>query len=116
MRRASSRPRPADLPETALTVSVSQDVIRVDGTTAITSRSMRALRGAVQGSPLRSDRALCARLARVRVGSWTTVFGERETLTAPRRARSVGICVMAGRLTTRERSREAQLQAISQVQ
>jgi hypothetical protein len=38
-----------------------------DGPTAITSRSMRARRGAVQGSPLRSDRALRARLARVGV-------------------------------------------------
>jgi hypothetical protein len=37
-----------------------------------------------QGSPLCSDRALCARLARVGVASWTPVIvGERETLTAP---------------------------------
>jgi hypothetical protein len=71
----------------------------------------------VQGSPLRSDRALCARLARVRFASWMIViFGERETLTAPRRARSVGIYVMAGGLAARERSREAQLHAISKVQ
>jgi len=57
MRRASSRPRPADPPETALTGSVSQNVIRADGSTAITSGRMRARRVAVQGSPLRSDRA-----------------------------------------------------------
>jgi hypothetical protein len=45
---------------------------------------MRARRVAVQGSALRSDRALCARLARVGVASWTAVIvGERETLTAP---------------------------------
>jgi hypothetical protein len=45
---------------------------------------MRAPRGAVQGSPLRSDRALCARLARVAVASWIpVVVSERETLTAP---------------------------------
>lgn len=60
------------------------------GPTAIMSRSMRARRVAVQGSPLRSDRAPCTRLARVRFASWMIVaFGERETLTAPRRARSV---------------------------
>ena len=52
--------------------------------TAITSGSMRARRGAVQGSPLRSDRALRARLARVSVAFWTAVIvDERETLTAP---------------------------------
>jgi hypothetical protein len=38
----------------------------------------------VQGSALRSDRALWARLARVSVASWTAVIvDERETLTAP---------------------------------
>ena len=61
------RPRPADLPEPAGAVSVWQDVINADGLTAITSGSMRTRRVAVQGSALRSDRALCARLARVRV-------------------------------------------------
>jgi hypothetical protein len=51
---------------------------------AITSGSIRARRGAVQGSPLRSDRALCARLARASVASWMVVaVSERETLTAP---------------------------------
>lgn len=66
---------------------------------------MRARRVAVQGSPLRSDRVLRTRLARVRVGSWTiVVFRERETLTAPRRARSVGVYVMAGRVAIREGS------------
>ena len=67
MRRASSHPRTADLPKPSGTVSVSQHVISANGPTAITSGRMRARRVAVQGSPLRSDRALCARLARVRV-------------------------------------------------
>lgn len=117
MRRASSRPRPADLPEPAGAVSVWQDVISADGLTAITSGSMRTRRVAVQGSALRSDRALCARLAPCQSASWTiVVFGERETLTAPRRARSVGIYVMAGRVDFREGSRDVQLQAISEVQ
>lgn len=49
--------------------------------------------------------------------SWTiVVFGERETLTAPRRARNVGIYMMAGRVDIREGSRDLQLQAISEVQ
>lgn len=43
-------------------------------------------------------------------------FGERETLTAPRRARSVVFYVMAGRVDIREGSRDVQLQAISDVQ
>jgi hypothetical protein len=45
---------------------------------------MRARRVAVQGSPLRSDRALCARLTRASVASWMVVaVSERETLTSP---------------------------------
>jgi hypothetical protein len=45
---------------------------------------MRARRDVVQGSPLRSDRALRARLARASVASWMAVaVSERETLTAP---------------------------------
>lgn len=63
MRRASSRTRPADFTGPSGPVSVSQHVILANGLTAITSGSMRARRGAVQGSALRSDRALCARLA-----------------------------------------------------
>ena len=43
-------------------------------------------------------------------------FSERETLTAPRRARSVCIYVMAGRVAIRKGSRDLQLQAISKVQ
>jgi hypothetical protein len=83
-RRARSFRRPADLPDSASTMSRSQHVIRVGDPPAITSGSMRARRVAVEGSPLRSDRAPFARLARVRVGSWTiVVFSERETLTAP---------------------------------
>ena len=84
MRRARNHSRPADLPEPADTVSVSQDAISANGPTAITSGKMRARSVAVQGSPLRCDRALCARLARVIVTSWTAgIVGERETLTAP---------------------------------
>jgi hypothetical protein len=84
MRRASSRPRPADLPGTGRH-GFGLAACRPRGRrTAITSGSMRARRDVVQGSPLRSDRVLRTRLARVQVGSWTTVvFGERETLTAP---------------------------------
>jgi hypothetical protein len=83
MRRAS-RTRPADLAAPTGPVSVSQHVILANGLTAITSGRMRARRVAVQGSALRSDRALCARLARVGVASGTPVIvGERETLTAP---------------------------------
>lgn len=117
VRRPDEADGPTILPEPAGTRSVSRHVIRVDDLTAITSGSMRTRRVAVQGSPLRSNRVLRTRLARVRVGSWTTVVSsERETLTAPRRARSVGIYVMAGRVAIGERSRDLQLQAISKVQ
>jgi hypothetical protein len=67
MRRACSRPRPANSPEEPASfehVSMSRPGFTQ---TAITSGSLRARRGVVQGSPLRSDRALCARLARVGV-------------------------------------------------
>lgn len=67
MRRVCSRPRPANSPEKPASVRARFDVVPGFTQTAITSGSMRARRSAVQGSPLRSDRALCARLARVRV-------------------------------------------------
>jgi hypothetical protein len=83
MRRACSRPRPANPPENRHRFDARFDVVLWFAQTAITSGSMRARRGAVHGSPLRSDRAMCARLARVGVASWMAVaVGVRETLTA----------------------------------
>jgi hypothetical protein len=83
MRRASNHPRPADLPQPAGTVSVSQHVISANGPTAITSG--RIALGASPCKVLRgAPTARYARLARVGVASWTAVSaGERETLTAP---------------------------------
>lgn len=84
MRRASSRPRPADLPGTGRHGFGLAACGPRGRRTAITLGSMRARRVAVQGSPLRSDRVLRTRLARVGVASYTAVIvGERETLTAP---------------------------------
>jgi len=57
MRRADSVRRPAILREGEGRLCVSTQVIRPDTMTAITSGSMRALRVAVQGSLMRSDRA-----------------------------------------------------------
>jgi hypothetical protein len=81
--RVQSSP-PANPPENRHRFDVRFDAGSGFTWTAITSGSVRARRGAVQGSPLRSDRALCARLARVGVASWRAVaVSERETLTAP---------------------------------
>jgi hypothetical protein len=79
MRRACSRPRPANPPENRHRFDARFDVVLWFAQTAITSGSMRARRGAVQGSPLRSDRALCVSVSRPAA----VAVGERETLTAP---------------------------------
>ena len=83
--------------------------------TAITSGSMRARRVAVQGSPLRSDRALRARLARVSLVLDDCGVRVRETLTAPRRARIWQL--RDGRKSGPSgASRDGDAQAISEVQ
>jgi hypothetical protein len=73
---------------------------------AITSGIVRARHGAVQGSALRSDRARCARLARVR--AIRTIGGARRARDldgAASAGRTSGDYVMAGTLSSSCRQR-----------
>lgn len=83
-RRACSRPRPANPPEKPVSVRARFDVVPwVHAEGHHVREHARSARRPARFSA-RSDRTLCARLARAGVGSWMAVtVSERETLTAP---------------------------------
>ena len=85
--------------------------------TAITSGIVRARHDAVQGSPLRSDRAhsRAARACHFRPARALGV-GVRETLTAPRPSAASGNYVMAGRLRPSRASRDGDAQPLVDLQ